>query len=169
MALAEMTLSRGCGRTHDRHGFMVRGGTFTTRVGLDYTADGAYRPASVIILSPGLGRPGARPQVQAVVIEGDLDAVGIVLWQHLLSALCSGVGFVFRKPLSQILGSSLLLLQEASHTRPFGGLGVTSIGQGLPEHTASSGLVVSQPRNSSGATKPIFSWRVLRMYIPPWL
>ena len=37
----------------------------------------------------------------------------------------SGVGFVFRKPLSQILGSSLLLLQEVSHTRPFGGLGLS--------------------------------------------
>ena len=36
----------------------------------------------------------------------------------------SGFGFVFRKPLSQILGSSLLLLQEVSHTHPFGGLGL---------------------------------------------
>ena len=33
------------------------------------------------------------------------------------------VGFLSRKPLSQIQGSTLLLIQEASHTRPFGGLG----------------------------------------------
>ena len=35
----------------------------------------------------------------------------------------AGVGFVFRKPLPQIQRSTLFLLQEASHTRPFGGLG----------------------------------------------
>ena len=35
-----------------------------------------------------------------------------------------GFGFVFRKPLSQIQGSTRWLLQEASHTRPFGGLGL---------------------------------------------
>ena len=33
------------------------------------------------------------------------------------------VGFLSRKPLSQIQGSTLLLIQEASHTPPFGGLG----------------------------------------------
>ena len=69
---------------------------------------------SVIILSPGLARPGASPRSrrcwtssgrprcrakvagrsrpalegagQAVVVEGDLDAVGVVAWQHLLGA-----------------------------------------------------------------------------------
>ena len=33
-----------------------------------------------------------------------------------IGCFSSGVGFVFRKPLSQIQGNTLLLHQEASHT-----------------------------------------------------
>ena len=77
---------------------------------------------SVIILSPVLARPGARPRSrckanqlgqaqvqgqrcgkdqpgivdQAVVVEGDTDAVGVVAWQHLLGAPFLGPVFCFK-------------------------------------------------------------------------
>ena len=38
---------------------------------------------------PGIGH-------QAVVVEGDLDAVGLVLWQHLSGALFLGPVFCFK-------------------------------------------------------------------------
>ena len=38
---------------------------------------------------PGIGH-------QAVVVEGDADAVGVAAWQHLLGAPCSMVGLLLQ-------------------------------------------------------------------------
>ncbi len=77
---------------------------------------------SVIILSPVLARPGARPRSrrrstswdkaevqgqgggkeqagivdQAVVVEGDVDAVEVVAWSHLLGAPCFWSVFCYK-------------------------------------------------------------------------
>ena len=47
---------------------------------------------------PGQGGRKDQPSIghQAAVIEGDLDAVGVVAWQHLLGAPCSGAGLLFQ-------------------------------------------------------------------------
>ena len=67
---------------------------------------------------PGIGH-------QAAVIEGDLDAVGVVAWQHLLGAPFHGRRGWFRvsKPLSQIQRSTFSPFQMASYIHSFGGLG----------------------------------------------
>ena len=74
---------------------------------------------------PGQGGGKHQPGIghQAVVVEGDLDAVGVVAWQHLLSAPFLGLGLVFHKPLSQIQRSTFLPLQVADPTPYFSGFG----------------------------------------------
>ena len=44
---------------------------------------------------PGEGGRQEQPGIghQAVIVKGDADTVGIVLWQHLLSAPCFRAGF----------------------------------------------------------------------------
>ena len=64
---------------------------------------------------PGIGH-------QAAVVEGDLDPVGVVAWQHLLGAPFPGPFFA-TKPLSQIQRSTLWLLQGLSPRPSFGGFG----------------------------------------------
>ena len=46
----------------------------------------------------GEGHREQQPSIghQAVVVKRDLDAVGIVRWQHLLGAPCSGVGSCYK-------------------------------------------------------------------------
>ena len=70
---------------------------------------------------PGIGH-------QAAVVEGDLDPVGVVAWQHLLGDPFPGL-FFFRgrffaiKPLSQKHRSTFLPPQDANPTPSFGGFG----------------------------------------------
>ena len=80
--------------------------------------------------APGQGGRKDQPGIghQAVVVEGDLDAVGMVRWQHLLGApfLGSVLGSVWcYKPLSQKHGSTFLPLQDADPTPSFGGFGLS--------------------------------------------
>ena len=65
---------------------------------------------------PGIGH-------QAVVVEGDLDPVGVVTW-CIYRVLLSWDRFSVSKPLSQIQRRTLLFLQQASYTPSFGGLGL---------------------------------------------
>ena len=58
-----------------------------------------------------------------MVVKRDLDAVGIVRWQHLLGAPYFRAVFV-TKPLSQIHRSTFLPLQDANPTPSFGGFGL---------------------------------------------
>ena len=69
--------------------------------------------------TPGRGGGKHQPGVghQAVIVEGDLDAVGMAAWQHLKGA--PSLGSVFRsKPLSQIHGSTFLPPQTSSTPIP---------------------------------------------------
>ena len=68
---------------------------------------------------PGLGH-------QAVVVERDSDAVGVVAWQHQLGAPCSGVGLQLQDHCPRFKGESFWLLQQASHTPSFGGFGLSN-------------------------------------------
>ena len=65
---------------------------------------------------PGIGH-------QAAVVEGDLDPVGVVAWQHLLGAPFPGPFFCY-KPLSQKHRSTFLPPQDANPTPSFGGFGL---------------------------------------------
>ena len=74
-----------------------------------------------------LGEGGRQEQAgighQAVIVKGDADTVGIVLWQHLSGAHCFRRGAV-PKPLSQIQRSTLWLLQGLSPRPSLGGFGL---------------------------------------------
>ena len=74
---------------------------------------------------PGQGGRKEQPGVghQSAVVEGDLDAIGMVAWQHLLGAPFLGSVFV-TKPLSQKHRSTFLPLQDANPTPSFGGFGL---------------------------------------------
>ena len=54
---------------------------------------------------PGIGH-------QAVVVEGDADAVGVLKWWHLLGAPRSWLVSCVKKPLSPKRGSAFLPLQH---------------------------------------------------------
>ena len=56
---------------------------------------------------------------QAVIVEGDADAVGVVVWQLLVSGR-----FSVPKPLSQIQRSTLWLLQGLSPRPSLDGFGL---------------------------------------------
>ena len=79
------------------------------------------------VLGEGGGQEQAGIGHQAVVVKGDSDAVGIVLWQHLLSAPCFRAVSV-PKPLSQIQRSTLWLLQGLSPRPSLGGFGLRNPG-----------------------------------------
>ena len=75
------------------------------------------------------GQGGRKDQAgighQAAVVEGDLDPVGVVAWQHLLGAPCSGVGLLLQNHYPRGRGAPFCPLQEAAHTPSFGGLGLS--------------------------------------------
>ena len=96
----------------------------------------------VIILSPGLARPGAQVQVpvkqlgqgeiqgqggwqdqpsighQAAVVKGDVDAVGVVKWQHLLGAPDLGQGLCFQNHYPRSTGAPSYPFSTPRHS-PF--------------------------------------------------
>ena len=65
---------------------------------------------------PGQGGGKDQPGIgyQAVVVKGDLDAVGMVKWVAFIGCSLFLVGFVFPKPLSQMHRSTFLPLQHAA-------------------------------------------------------
>ena len=67
---------------------------------------------------PGIGH-------QAAVVEGDLDAVGVVCVAASIGCSFSGAVFFATKPLSQKHRSTFLPLQDANPTPSFGGFGLS--------------------------------------------
>ena len=99
-----------------------------------------------------LGEGGRQEQAsighQAVVVEGDLDAVGVVAWWHLLGAPFLGSGFCCKTIIPEAQ-EHLLATSVRRDTHLFGGLGLKR--PAVAQFSANWGSVrtVSRPPNCS--------------------
>ena len=86
--------------------------------------------------APGQGGRKDQPGIghQAVIVEGDADAIGVVRGSIYWVLLFWG-RFSVSKPLSQKHGSTFLPLQDADPTPSFGGFGVKPHQPGTPAGT----------------------------------
>ena len=110
-------------RCHQRH-HLVAG------VGSAWSPAQVQAPVNQLGQAQVQGQGGRKDQPgivdQAVVVEGDADAVGVVAWQRLFGAPFPGSVFV-AKPLSQKHRSTFLTLHVADPTPSFGGFGFNQI------------------------------------------
>ena len=86
--------------------------------------------------APGQGGRKDQPGIghQAVIVEGDADAIGVAWRGSIYWVLLFWGRFSVSKPLSQKHGSTFLPLQDADPTPSFGGFGLRTRGGSAPPH-----------------------------------
>ena len=106
---------------------------------------------------PGIGH-------QAAVVEGDLDPVGVVAWQHLLGAPFPGSVFA-TKPLSQKHRSTFLPLQDANPTPSFGGFGLRGAQDAVVWNGPVRSAMASGSFRITSSKAPSFQMRPFQMRV----